>query len=252
MRRGAKIGRESGSSLWPKWELLSQTRWILSKGEAKLWLNGAHRVHRVAQNCFFYVSGRGDAAGGAVRRFLEHVADVSARPFPMNLVWSCGAIQSFPPGQIRLAAEASAHRFDHVARVGKYFHVAWFAQRFEPDRRGDDLRLLVRRAAKILAENKLDVNTRSFALQNVIWSTAVQHGGATPIVGRALANLSCTTSDPTYDKQLICAIYAERGRKKPDGNLAYFSKSSPNVQAGVAKRFQNEQADALAMLAKET
>ncbi|HJT65429.1 MAG TPA: LysM peptidoglycan-binding domain-containing protein [Pyrinomonadaceae bacterium] len=107
-------------------------------------------------------------------------------------------------------------------------------------------------ASKILAEDKLDVNTRSFALQNVIWSTAVQHGGATPIVHRAIANLSCTTSDPTYDKQLICAIYTERGRRKPDGNLAYFSRSSPSVQAGVAKRFQNEQADALAMLAKET
>lgn len=107
-------------------------------------------------------------------------------------------------------------------------------------------------AAKVLAENKLDVNTRSFALQNVVWSTAVQHGGATPIIGRAIANLSCATSDPTYDKQLICAIYAERGRKKPDGNLAYFGKSSPSVQAGVSKRFQNEQVDALNMLAKET
>jgi hypothetical protein len=85
----------------------------------------------------------------------------------------------------------------------------------------------------------------------VVWSTAVQHGGATPIIHRAMANLSCTTSDPTYDKQLICAIYAERGRKKPDGNLAYFSKSSPGVQAGVARRFRDEQADALAMLAKE-
>lgn len=106
-------------------------------------------------------------------------------------------------------------------------------------------------AAKILADNNVDVNTRSFAVQNVVWSTAVQHGGATPIVGRAIATLSCNCSDPTYDKQLICAIYAERGRKKPDGNLAYFGKSSPGVQAGVAKRFQNEQVDALAMLAKE-
>lgn len=107
-------------------------------------------------------------------------------------------------------------------------------------------------AAKILADDNLDVNTRSVALQNVVWSTAVQHGGATPIVHRAIATLSCTTSDPTYDKQLICAIYAERGRKKPDGNLAYFGKSSPSVQAGVSRRFRDEQQDALNMLAKET
>ena len=106
--------------------------------------------------------------------------------------------------------------------------------------------------AKVKTDNAVDINTRSRAVQDVIWSTAVQHGGATPIVGRAIATLSCNCEDPSYDKQLICAIYAERGRKKPDGNLAYFGKSSPSVQAGVAKRFQNEQQDALAMLAKET
>jgi murein DD-endopeptidase MepM/ murein hydrolase activator NlpD len=106
--------------------------------------------------------------------------------------------------------------------------------------------------AKIKTDNGVDINTRSRAVQDVIWSTAVQHGGATPIVSRAIATLSCNCEDPTYDKQLICAIYAERGRKKPDGNLAYFGKSSPSVQAGVAKRFQNEQQDALNMLAKQT
>jgi hypothetical protein len=105
--------------------------------------------------------------------------------------------------------------------------------------------------AKVLSENKVDINSRSRAVQDVVWSTAVQHGGATPIIGRAIANVSCGCSDPAYDKQLICAIYAERGRKKPDGNLAYFSKSSPTVQAGVARRFRDEQVDALAMLAKE-
>ena len=105
--------------------------------------------------------------------------------------------------------------------------------------------------AKVLADNKVDINSRSRAVQDVIWSTAVQHGGATPIIGRAIANLSCALADPAYDKQLICAIYAERGRKKPDGTLAYFSKSAPSVQAGVSRRFRDEQVDALAMLAKE-
>lgn len=105
--------------------------------------------------------------------------------------------------------------------------------------------------AKILSDDNLDVNTRSGALQNVVWSTAVQHGPATPIVHRACSNVSCPTTDPKYDELLIRAIYAERGRKKPDGNLAYFSKSSPNVQTGVSNRFKNELQDALVMLSKE-
>jgi len=106
-------------------------------------------------------------------------------------------------------------------------------------------------AAKVLKEDGLDVNTRSRALQDVIWSTAVQHGGATPIIHRALAKVSVSKTDRGYDEQVIRAIYAERGRKKADGGLAYFSSSSPSVKRGVANRFKNELADALAMLAKE-
>jgi LysM repeat protein len=106
-------------------------------------------------------------------------------------------------------------------------------------------------AAKVLNDDGLDVNTRSRALQDVIWSTAVQHGGGTPIVHRALANVTVPRTDPSFDEQLFRAIYAERGRTKPDGNLAYFGKSSPSVQKGVANRFRNECQDALKMLAKE-
>ena len=105
--------------------------------------------------------------------------------------------------------------------------------------------------AKILNEDALDVNTRSRALQDVVWSTAVQHGGATSMVHKALAKVTIPKTDPRFDEQLIRAIYAERGRTKNDGSLVYFSRNSPNVQKGVANRFKSELRDALAMLAKE-
>ena len=105
--------------------------------------------------------------------------------------------------------------------------------------------------AKIVSDDNLDVNTRSRALQDVVWSTAVQHGPGTPIVHRACTSLTCKTTDANYDELLIRAIYAERGKRKADGNLAYFSKSSPSVQTGVANRFKSELQDALKMLANE-
>jgi hypothetical protein len=105
--------------------------------------------------------------------------------------------------------------------------------------------------ARILSDDSLNVNSRSHALQDVVWSTAVQHGGATPIVHRACGKVTSAPADPKYDEELIRAIYAERGRVKPDGNLAYFSGNSASVQKGVANRFKSELQDALAMLAKE-
>ncbi len=105
--------------------------------------------------------------------------------------------------------------------------------------------------SKIRKDDNLDINSRSRALQDVIWSTAVQHGGATPIIHRACGKVTSAPTDPKYDEQLIRAIYAERGRKKPDGKLAYFSGNSASVQKGVANRFKSELQDALAMLAKE-
>ena len=104
----------------------------------------------------------------------------------------------------------------------------------------------------ILNEKSLDVNKRSRALQDAVWSTSVQHGGASPIVHNALEKIDPDQSREDFDETLIRAIYAERGRRRADGKLAWFSKSSLRVQAGVAKRFQNELKDALEMLTNES
>jgi hypothetical protein len=104
---------------------------------------------------------------------------------------------------------------------------------------------------KIISEDGLNVLTRSHTLQDVIWSTAVQHGPGNDVVHRAFRTLSMEPDDPDFDRRLIIAIYAERGRKTPAGNLARFARNSAEVQAGVARRFRDEQRAALAMLAEE-
>ena len=101
---------------------------------------------------------------------------------------------------------------------------------------------------KIIAEDGLNVLTRSAALQDVIWSTAVQHGPGTDIPHRAIGTLTAQPVDPAFDRELIIAIYNERGRTNASGVLVHFAKNSKQVQSGVANRFKNEVKDALKML----
>jgi hypothetical protein len=99
-----------------------------------------------------------------------------------------------------------------------------------------------------------DVNTRSSALQNCFWSTAVQHGvgGATPIVRDVINALKAAGAPPLtpikpFDKEALEKIYAERGAG-PVGAMKHFSNNPADIQAGVANRFKSELADALKML----
>ena len=96
---------------------------------------------------------------------------------------------------------------------------------FEPQRQG------------IISKTGIDVNNKSQALQDTIWSTATQHNHQTPdIVARAL-NRTGKTAENVGDKELIGAIYDERGR---DGGKKYFPSSDAPTQASVANRFINE------------
>lgn len=86
----------------------------------------------------------------------------------------------------------------------------------------------------------LDLSTRSRALNDVIWSTAVQHGpgfAAKALKGQDLNSMS--------DEQIIKAIYAERGREAGDGSLVHFKGCDAATQRGVKKRFERESTDAL-------
>jgi hypothetical protein len=109
--------------------------------------------------------------------------------------------------------------------------------------------------ANIHSNDGLDVTARSHAFQDVIWSTAVQHGPNTSVVHNALATLKSQGTPAMnavdFDKNAITAIYMERGRKGPGSSLVHFSNNSAAVQQGVARRFVDELHDALQMLADE-
>ena len=103
--------------------------------------------------------------------------------------------------------------------------------------------------AKILSASGVDVLERSNALQNVVWSVAVQHGPGTKLVCRAITDLLNDEGQKcSSDRHLINAIYDERSRCSADGALAYFAKNSPAVQEGVRKRFASEREEALRWL----
>jgi LysM repeat protein len=168
-------------------------------------------------------------AGGTVARF---VAD-AAFPWRPRFAGLTPGSPEFSARWKELAAEARDAFFEVQHAFVQRTH-------FDP---------LVR---KIEAEDGINVPLRSHALQDVVWSTAVQHGPNTPVVHRAILALgggqTLLPADLERDRRLIIAIYAERGRRDADGNLVYFSRNSKAVQDGVARRFVDEERDALRMV----
>lgn len=168
-------------------------------------------------------------AGGTVKRFVQQAN------FPFASLFA-----NLTPGGSAFTAAWKQCAASHPAQFQQVQHAFIAKTHYDPF------------VAKIKSQDGLDVTKRSFALQNVVWSTAVQHGPGNSIVHLAIAALrGLSQSDPNYDKKLIMAIYAERGRKDSRGVLVHFARNSAAVQKGVANRFVAEQKDALKMLASE-
>ena len=167
--------------------------------------------------------------GGTVARFL------TAPEFPYP-----GAFGSLQPGAEAFTAQwkalvaQDAERF--AAAEHAFIHRTHFAAL----------------SSRIFTATGLDVTTRSAALQNVVWSVAVQHGPATSLVAKALKDTLAKGDDGSdSDVTLINAIYEERLRCQPDGALCYFAGNSTAVQQGVRQRFVQERRDALQWYEKE-
>lgn len=91
----------------------------------------------------------------------------------------------------------------------------------------------------------IDINSRSLAVQDAVWSTAVQNGPNSNVFKNAFSGKDTSTMS---DSDIINAIYDERGKYNSNGSLSYFSSSTAAVQNSVANRLQNERSQALGML----
>jgi hypothetical protein len=91
----------------------------------------------------------------------------------------------------------------------------------------------------------INLDEYSLSVKDVVWSVAVQHGSSSGVIKKALHNIDLKKAS---EKEIIEAIYAERGRKNAKGILVYFSSSSLNVQKNIAERYKNEENEAISKL----
>lgn len=94
---------------------------------------------------------------------------------------------------------------------------------------------------EIQEKTGVDISAQSGVLQQVLWSTAVQHGphGAANLFSEAIERIQSSGKEIT-EKQIIENVYAMRASK--------FGLSTPSVRAAVRARFKEEKGMALAML----
>lgn len=100
-------------------------------------------------------------------------------------------------------------------------------------------------ASNILNNSGLDISKRSLAVQDAVWSTAVQNGPNSAVFTNAFAGKDTSNMS---DADIINSLYDERSKTTSSGSLVYFSKSSTSVQNSVKNRFTNERTQALSML----
>lgn len=97
-------------------------------------------------------------------------------------------------------------------------------------------------AKSIVLTTGVDITKRSYALREVLWSTAVQHGpgGAERIFSRAIEKAEAASSSQNFDKSVIEEVYRIRGQK--------FHRHTKRIREAVQSRFREEKTTALALL----
>ena len=98
---------------------------------------------------------------------------------------------------------------------------------------------------QVLNATGLDINSRPLAVQQVVWSMSVQHGGAASVIKDAVNDLDQWKSPPQpgYDAALINNLYNFRGK--------YVIKKHVKGLPDILNRYKYEHRQALSLLREE-
>jgi hypothetical protein len=186
-------------------------------------------------------------SGGDPGRIARNAGDIGGASYgTYQLTTSSGSAKAFVQSLKNTAPDAYKKLVAHP--VGsKAFDAAW-KQVAATNKNFGDLQhsyaksIYYDNAAKSILKNTgLDVNKRSKAVQDAIWSTAVQHGSGG--VQKVVKGAGITPA--MSDTEILKRIYAERGA---NNGMKYFKSSSASIRQGVVNRFKNELQDALKMV----
>jgi hypothetical protein len=216
------------------------TAWTLGQLSAK-YESGSHGPETVS-------SGKGDPGGVSYGTYqmTSQVIDRHGRAKVGGTVKEFVTSASFPwrsrfanlaPGSVEFTAQwkAIAKQFRDALHTAEHDFIK--KTHYDP---------LVNRVEQ---DCQINIESRTHALRDVVWSTAVQHGGATDIISTAITRLCLPSAalirNLRYDYDIIIGVYAERGAEGSNGALVYFRRSDRHQQDGVRARFKRELADAL-------
>ena len=100
----------------------------------------------------------------------------------------------------------------------------------------------------------LDITKRPIAVQDMVWSIAVQHGPKTSLIHNAIIKYLHGRQISASDEDFVKAVYAERMAQDSSGTLIYFKKAtSKNIKmrASLLNRFRDELETTLKRLSGE-
>lgn len=118
------------------------------------------------------------------------------------------------------------------------------------------LRKLDRYAVSLENRRGIKLRRLPIVVQQVIFSTLVQHGdvGGSGIIDTALRRSGyldkVKEGDPNANQDFVAGVYEERFSERSDGTLRYFVRS-PNLRKGLRARGIEEKASTLEALARE-